>query len=130
MEVNFSGFKLEKSLPNIRRRKSLPYVHVPHKTQIGTFSVDRIRAANSPTIKFCADQGRGRGGGVCLQGNLWYSPPASMTSRLASVTFKMASKVFTEETNKNVDFVTDILFRFLGIGYFKVSQLDLSTFLE
>ena len=38
-------------------------------------------------------------GGRCLQGNLWYSPPASMTSRLASVTFKMASKVFFEDTD-------------------------------
>ena len=60
--------------------------------------------------------GRGR----CLQGNLWYSPPASMMSRLASVTFKMASKVFIEETDKNFDFITEIPFRFLGFGDFKV----------
>ena len=53
---------------------------------------------------------RGGGGGRCLQGNLWYRPPASMTSRLASVTFKMASKVFIEETDKNLDFITEILF--------------------
>ena len=63
----------------------------------------------------------GGGGGRCLQGNLWYSPPASMTSRLASVTFKMASKVFIEETDKKFDFITEILFRFLGFGDFKVS---------
>ena len=62
-----------------------------------------------------------RGGGGCLQGNLWYNPPASMTSRLESVTFKMASKVFIEETDKNFDFITEILFRFLGFGDFKVS---------
>ena len=49
------------------------------------------------------------------------SPPASMTSRLASVTFKMASKVFIEETDKKFDFITEILFRFLGFGDFKVS---------
>ena len=49
---------------------------------------------------------RGGGGVRCLQGNLWYSPPASMTSRLASVTFQMASKVFIEETDKNFDFIT------------------------
>ena len=60
-------------------------------------------------------------GGRCPQGNLWYSPPASMKSRLASVTFKIASKVFIEETDKNVDFITEILFRFLGFGDFKVS---------
>ena len=59
------------------------------------------------------------GGGGCLQGNLWYSPPASMMSRLASVNFKMASKV--EETDKNYDSITEILFRFLGFGDFKVS---------
>ena len=60
-------------------------------------------------------------GGRCSQGNLWYSPPASLTSRLASVTFKMASKVFFELTDKNFDFITEILFRFLGFGDFKVS---------
>ena len=59
---------------------------------------------------------RGGGGrGRCLQGNLWYSPPASMTSRLALVTFKMASKVFIEETDKTFDFITEMLFRFLGL---------------
>ena len=57
---------------------------------------------------------------MCLQGNLWYSPPGSMTSRLVSVTFKMASKVFIEETDKNLDFITKILFRFLGFRGFKV----------
>ena len=41
------------------------------------------------------------GGGEGVQGNRWFSPPASMTSRLASVTFKMASKVFIKETDKN-----------------------------
>ena len=60
------------------------------------------------------------GGGRCLQGNLWYSPPASKTSCLASVAFKMASKVFIEETEKNFDFITEILFRFLVFGDFKV----------
>ena len=44
-----------------------------------------------------------------------------MTSRLASVTFKMASKVLIEKSDKNVDFITEILFRFLGFGDFKVS---------
>ena len=57
---------------------------------------------------------------MCLQGNRWYSPPGSMTSRLVSVTFKMASKVFIEETDKNLDFITEILFRFLGFRGFKV----------
>ena len=37
-----------------------------------------------------------------------------MTSRLASVTFKMANKVFIEKTNKNFEFITAILFRFFG----------------
>ena len=60
------------------------------------------------------------GGGRCLQGNLWYIPPASITSRLASVTFKMASKVFIEETDKNFNFITEIPFRFLGFRDFKV----------
>ena len=61
--------------------------------------------------------GKPHGGreGRCLQGNLWYSPPANMTSRLASVTFKMASKVFIEETDKNFDFITEIPFDFLDL---------------
>ena len=58
-----------------------------------------------------------RGGG---QRNRSFSPPASITSRLASVTFKMASKVFIEETDKNFEFIREILFRFLGFGVFKV----------
>ena len=72
--------------------------------------------------------------GWCLQGNRWFSPPASMTSRLASVTFKMANKVFIEETNKNFQFITAILFRFFGSRDFKSSQCyrktDFGTFLE
>ena len=64
---------------------------------------------------------RGGGGGRCHQGNLWYSPPASMASRLPSVTFKLASKVFIEETDQNFDFIAAILFRFLEFGDFKVS---------
>ena len=43
-----------------------------------------------------------------------------MTSRLPSVTFKMASKVFIEAMDENSDFITEILFRFLGFGGFKV----------
>ena len=33
-----------------------------------------------------------------------------MMSRLASVTFKMASKVFIKEKDKKFDFITEILF--------------------
>ena len=43
-----------------------------------------------------------------------------MTSRLASLTFKMASKLFIEETDINYDFITETLFRFLEFGDFKV----------
>ena len=64
--------------------------------------------------------GRGGGGGRRNQGKMGYSPPASITSRLAPVTFKMASKVFIEKTDKNFDFITEILFRFHGFGDFKV----------
>ena len=39
-----------------------------------------------------------------------------MALRLASATFKMASKVFIKETDKNIDFIKEILFRFLGFG--------------
>ena len=45
----------------------------------------------------------------------------SLLTVYASVTFKMASKVFVEETDKNFDFITEILFRFLGFGDYKVS---------
>ena len=62
-----------------------------------------------------------RGGGVSKEICGTVRLPVSWTSRLASVTFKMASKVFIEETDKNFDFITEILFRFLGFGDFKVS---------
>ena len=73
---------------------------------------------------------RGGGEGMFLQGNLWHSPPAIMTSRLASITFKMASKVFIEETDKNFDFITEILFRFLGVRDFKVNNATRSDWLS
>ena len=61
--------------------------------------------AFSPVICFilftASQKGGGGGGGSCLQGNLWDSPPAGMTSRVASATLKMAGKVFIEETDKN-----------------------------
>ena len=34
MEVNYCGFKFEKYLSNIKKRKSLSCVHVPHKTKM------------------------------------------------------------------------------------------------
>ena len=43
-----------------------------------------------------------------------------MTLRLASVTFVMASKVFIEEMDKTFEFITEILFRFLRFGDFKI----------
>ena len=43
-----------------------------------------------------------------------------MTLRLALMTFKMASKVYIEETDKKFDLITEIVFRFLGFGDFKV----------
>ena len=46
-----------------------------------------------------------------------------MTSRLASVNFKMASKLFIEETDKNFNFITEVLFRVLEFGDFKVSMV-------
>ena len=47
-------------------------------------------------------------------GNRWFSPLINMTSCLASVTFKMASKVF-------IEMFMDILFRFLGSGDVKIT---------
>ena len=70
-------------------------------------------------MKLIIDRGGGEGG-WCLQENRWLSPPASMTSRLASVTFKLTNKVFIEETDKNFELITAILFRFLGSGDFKI----------
>ena len=63
---------------------------------------------------------RGGGGGVSKETCGTVRLPV-ITSRLASVTFKMASKVFIEEADKNFDFITEIAFRFLGFGNFKVS---------
>ena len=63
-------------------------------------------------LKNAAGDGGGEG---CLKGNLWYSPPANMTSRLASVTFKITSKVFIEETDKKFDFITEYRSFFLDL---------------
>ena len=41
-----------------------------------------------------------------VQGNQWLNPPVSMTSRLATVTFKMAHKMFIEEMDENFEFIT------------------------
>ena len=88
------------------------------------FLVSKCQMSRRQKVR-CIRVSPGEGGGRCLQGNLWYSPPASMTSRLASVTFKMASKVVIEETDKNFDFIREILFRFLGFGDFKVSIVSI-----
>ena len=58
---------------------------------------------------------------MSLRKSFRFSPPASMTSCLASVTFKMASKVFLEETDKNFEFITEILYRCLAPGDFKIA---------
>ena len=84
-----------------------------------TRSILDISGEGHEYLQSIFDNQGGRGGRF-LQGNLWHSPPAIMTSRLASITFKMASKVFIEETDKNFDFITEILFRFLGFRDFKV----------
>ena len=41
-----------------------------------------------------------------------------VTSRVSD--FQNGEQVFIEETDKNVDFITEILFQFLGFGDFKV----------
>ena len=66
-------------------------------------------------MKFIIDQGE-----WCLQGNQWFNRPANLTSRLASVTFKMANKVFIEKMDENFEFITAMLFRFLGSRHFKI----------
>ena len=40
----------------------------------------------------------------------------SMASRLVSVTFKMANKVFVEVMGKNFEYLTEILLQFLRFG--------------
>ena len=65
--------------------------------------------------------GGGGGGGKVSPRKSVVQSACQYDSRLASVTFKMASKVFIEETDKNFDFITEILFRFLEFGDFKVS---------
>ena len=83
---------------------------------VKTYKLLRVTIKEGLKCNLHVDRGEWRGGGRCLQGNLWYSPPASMTSRLASVTFKMASKVLIEESDKNFDFI------------YCHRKLDLSTF--
>ena len=47
-----------------------------------------------------------------------------LSSNHRSVQFLyLAASVFIEEKNKNFDFITEILFRLLGFGDFKVSMV-------
>ena len=41
-------------------------------------------------------------------------------SVVESVTFKMVSKVLIKETDKNFEFITEILFRLLGFGHITI----------
>ena len=85
----------------------LPFLNAGNLCQLKFVNNEDL--PNTGNLDFTLRQGgRGRGG-WCLQGNLWYSPPSSMTSRLASVTFKMASKVFIEETDKSRKYRSDFL---------------------
>ena len=47
--------KFEKSLPNIRKESRCLVFMYPIKLKLGCFTSWCIRAANSPTIKFCAE---------------------------------------------------------------------------
>ena len=100
--------------------KSKDYCKADSEQRVLFFEHNNISAGHTSPLQVYRCYWTG-GGGRCLKGNLWYSHPANMTSCLASVTFKMASKVFIEETDKNFDFNTEILFRFPGFGGFKVS---------
>ena len=100
--------------------KSKDYCKADSEQRVLFFEHNNISAGHTSPLQVYRCYWTG-GGGRCLKGNLWYSHPANMTSCLASVSFKMASKVFIEETDKNFDFITEILFRFLGFGGFKVS---------
>ena len=56
------------------------------------------------------------GGGISKEIGGQSACQYDVTSRVSD----FQSKVFIEETEKNVDFITEILFRFLGFGDFKV----------
>lgn len=59
---------------------------------------------------------RFRGGEVSRRTSVVQSSyQCDVTSR-RSVTFKMVSMVLVEETDKSLEFLTEILFRFLGFG--------------
>ena len=48
------------------------------------------------------------------------SPPTSMTSSLESVTFKWRAKCSSKRRIKNFEFMSEILFLFLGFADFNV----------
>ena len=54
---------------------------------------------------------------TCATGIKFTSQRVSPRKSVVSV----ANKEFIEETDKNFDFITEIPFRFLGVGDFKVS---------
>ena len=77
-------------------------------------------------MKFIFDQGERGGGGWGVAGMV--SPRESVvqsacqydvTSRVGE--FQMANKVFIEEMDENFEFITAMLFQFLGSRHFKIA---------
>ena len=73
------------------------------------------------SLNECSTQGGGGGGGEVsprksvVQSTCQYD----VTSHVSN--FQNGEQIFIEKTDKNFDFITEILFRFLGFGGFKVA---------
>ena len=106
------NYNLPLSVRNKTVYKELLVLHrvrIPYYCLIICISFAHTKHKKKPIRKNKLPQQEGGGGGRCLQGNRWFSPPASMRSRLASVIFKMAGEVFIGKTDKNLEFITEIL---------------------
>ena len=78
-----------KEMQSSRYEEGVPFVNIMY-TKVLPFLWKKVckRVMGWTSVWFFFEYPKGGGGRRCLQGNLWYSPPASMTSRLSSVTFK------------------------------------------
>ena len=72
------------------------------------------------SLNECSTQGGGGGGEVSPRKSVVQSAcQYDVTSRVSN--FQNGEQIFIEKTDKNFDFITEMLFRFLGFGGFKVA---------
>ena len=124
--------RCEAGVPFVNRMytKGLPFLcKKVYKRVMGWTSGRRL------PVWYFFDYPRGGGGGKGVSKEICGTVRLPVWRHISRQWLSKASKVFIEDTDKNFNFIMEILFRFLGFGDFKVpivikKKLDLSTFWE